>query len=348
MNERSKGIDPRDSPKVSAILPVYNGERYLREAMDSILGQTFTDFELIVVNDGSSDGTNSILASYGDRRVRVLDRPHAGLVPALNLGVLAARGEYLARMDADDRSAPDRFARQVAALDSDPKVAVVTGEVERMDESGAPLGLHPRFNPDELLFELAAGNPVVHGSVMCRRELLPAVPYGEAPEDYRLWIELAKQGRPFAYLEGCIYYFREHRQRHSQVHARSQSLGSLRLQGPLLDELSSKEMTPFDRRFGLVLLGWARLASSAYIAQDTEISRHAIDKLFAMLQKAPLPETADEVRSGIQSILWARCPFWIAIRLLLWRIYHQPREKTAWIDLVNYFKSLASRKKRQK
>src|SRR5690606_198612 len=115
----------KPAPVVSVVMAVRNGERHLREAIDSILHQAYPDFELILIDDASTDRTADILASYGDDRIRVLrnDR-HLGLSASLNRGIREARGRYIARLDADDVAEPERFARQVDFLDRHGEVAV--------------------------------------------------------------------------------------------------------------------------------------------------------------------------------------------------------------------------------
>ncbi len=125
-------------PVISVILPVYNGEAYLALAVDSILVQTFRDFELIAVHGGSTDRSPEILRDFADRdmRVRVVRQDGKGLVGALNQGIALARGELLARMDADDIAHPDRFATQVAFLRGNPDIAVVGSAMTLIDEAG--------------------------------------------------------------------------------------------------------------------------------------------------------------------------------------------------------------------
>jgi glycosyltransferase involved in cell wall biosynthesis len=103
-----------DSPKVTVLMPVYNGEKYLEEAVESILGQTFRDFEFIIIDGGSTDGTPAILARYQqtNNRIRVYYQENQKLVASLNMGCQLARGEYIARMDADDLSLPERLAKR--------------------------------------------------------------------------------------------------------------------------------------------------------------------------------------------------------------------------------------------
>ena len=115
------------SPAISVVLPVYNAEAYVREAVESILAQTFTDFELIIINDGSTDGSGAILRELAarDARIVLVERPNDGLVSALNDGIKIARADLIARMDADDVSMPERFALQHARMVQEPELAVL-------------------------------------------------------------------------------------------------------------------------------------------------------------------------------------------------------------------------------
>src|SRR5207237_10277673 len=131
------------APRVSVLLPVWNGEAFLEQAMESILRQTLSSFELIVIDDGSTDRSAAIAEEFASRdpRMRVLRRPHEGLSAALNAGIAAARGEYVARMDADDISAPDRLRKQVAYLDAHPACVAVGAWSDVVDEAGRQIGL---------------------------------------------------------------------------------------------------------------------------------------------------------------------------------------------------------------
>lgn len=176
---------------VSVVLPIYNGERYLESAVASILGQTFRDFELICVNDGSTDGSQSLLEKLAanDERIRIVSRPNTGIVGALNDGIAAARGEFIARMDADDLSLPERFAKQLAFLQSHPAVVAVGCHVLRIDPEGLPIG--PEEFPTEhatLLrrLRMGEGGKIPHPGVMIRRSALAAI--GGYRQKYQ-WVE---------------------------------------------------------------------------------------------------------------------------------------------------------------
>lgn len=189
------------APRVTVLLCVYNGEGYVREAIDSILAQTYGDFELLIVDDASTDATPAVLASIADRRLRVLqNRENLGLTRSLNIGLRASHGELIARHDADDLSYPDRLARQVAFLDDHPEVAAVGSQFVSISERGRRRPPHLWMKCQTALgirWQLLFENPFVHSSVMFRRNaVLEAGGYDESfrtNQDYELWSRLASR-----------------------------------------------------------------------------------------------------------------------------------------------------------
>jgi len=188
-----------DNPKVSVVMSVYNGEKHLKEAVDSILSQTFRDFEFIIVNDGSTDRTAEILESYHDPRISIVNNErNIGLTKSLNEGLKLAKGKYIARMDADDISLPERLQKQVEFLDAHEEIGVVGTAAFRVDERGKVLSLPAVFTESSVIKEnLLLGNQFVHGSVMLRRECIYTVgPYREEfkyTQDYDLWLRLSEK-----------------------------------------------------------------------------------------------------------------------------------------------------------
>lgn len=190
--------DTSPQPRVSVVMPVYNEERFLREAVDSILSQTFTDFEFIIIDDGSTDGTPDILAQYAQRdsRVRVFRQENSGLVRSLNRAVALSRGEYVARMDADDISLPKRLATQVRWLDSNPEIASLATRTDEIDENGRVVKRGDRYVGSAFIRRtLLRGYSILyHGSVMFRRVCFDRVGgYREEfkrAEDYDLWLRM--------------------------------------------------------------------------------------------------------------------------------------------------------------
>jgi hypothetical protein len=201
---------------ITVLMPVYNVERYLRGALDSVFRQTWQEFELLVVNDGSTDGTRAILAETRDPRLRVIDQPHGGLAAALSRGVAEARGRYLARMDGDDEALRQRLAVQKACLDRAPRVVLVHGPAQAIDADGQPLPL--------VLGDLRASavtkwlllwqNPIVHPTVMLRLSALRAHGLNYRLELFRadefdLWNRLAPHGE-FEAIPEVLHRYRFH------------------------------------------------------------------------------------------------------------------------------------------
>ncbi|WP_153133165.1 glycosyltransferase family 2 protein [Dechloromonas hortensis] len=222
------------TPAVSVVLPVYNGEAYLREAVESILAQTFGDFELIVINDGSKDGSGEILRELAarDPRVVLVERPNAGLVTTLNEGVARARAEFIARMDADDVARPERFGLQYARLVAEPQLGVLGSSIQIIDKVGGFIrqGDYP-VTPAETLRFLEHGCPVAHPAVMMRRDaVLKAGGYRKVfshCEDYDLWLRISELGYCIANLPQPLLNYRMHGANVSAVHREAQELGSI-------------------------------------------------------------------------------------------------------------------------
>ena len=185
-------------PTVSVLLPVYNGAAYLQAAIDSVLAQTFTDFEVIIIDDGSADATPQILAAFTDPRIKSVRQDNAGLVTALNRGIALAQGRYLARQDHDDLSLPTRFEKQVAFLDAHPDHALL-GTRSQIWRGEDPTGRGHDHAVDDasLRFDLLFDSPFVHSSVMMRTDAVRAAggysrdPAHQPPEDYELWSRLS-------------------------------------------------------------------------------------------------------------------------------------------------------------
>jgi len=204
-------------PRISVIMPVYNTEAYLKEAVDSILGQTYTNFELIAINDGSKDGSAAILDHYAriDKRMHVIHQENAGLVKTLNRGLALAKGEFIARMDADDVSFPRRFELQLEAFDANPDAVLVAGGFEIIDEESEFLYREViAANDRDIKRSMLLRNPIAHGSVMFRKSASDKVGgYSDAcgpTEDFELWSRLSLLGT-FIGLEQTIFRWRVNR-----------------------------------------------------------------------------------------------------------------------------------------
>ena len=191
-------------------MPVYNAAPYLRESIDSILGQTYADFELILINDGSTDSSGSIMDSYEDTRIKHIDnKTNAGLVAALNLGINLAQGEFIARMDADDISLPERFARQVEFMDRHPDVGACGtayqyfGDLDRTEI--------PIHDSRKAFTFLSTNSSLGHPTTMIRRSVLNLhsiryeSKYGFAA-DYAFWIRIGQFAKITSLPEPLLLY----------------------------------------------------------------------------------------------------------------------------------------------
>ena len=221
------------SPAISVVLPVYNAEAYVGEAVESILAQSFTDFELIAINDGSTDGSGAILRELAarDTRIVLVERPNDGLVSALNEGIESARAEFIARMDADDVAMPERFALQHARMVKEPELAVLGSLIRWMDRVGNIIELAKQpLTPEAIARCLEQGCPVAHPTVMMRRgAVLKVGGYRKAfphAEDYDLWLRMSDLGYAIANLPRPLLNYRIHDANVSAVNKEVQTLGN--------------------------------------------------------------------------------------------------------------------------
>lgn len=192
---------PDTEPTVSVLLSVYNGASTVPRAIESLLQQTWKDFECIVIDDGSSDTSRTIIETYAqqdERIVPIIDATNQGLTRRLNQGIRLARGRYIARQDADDASLPHRLASQVAFLEKHPHVGLLGTAARIMDAQGHPVGeclINPRTHTEQC-WRLIVANPFFHTSIMVRRQLIIDNPYDESMrygQDFELWGRLLKQ-----------------------------------------------------------------------------------------------------------------------------------------------------------
>lgn len=205
-------------PLVSIVMPVYNCEKYIAAAMDSMLQQSFSNFELIVLEDCSTDNTASILKSYTDKRLRlILNDQNIGLIANLNKGIdlVSSSAKYVARMDGDDISLNDRLEKQVAFLESNPNVDVLAGTVRLIDEHGVDIGTwkedveHTTISGIRSF--LSSNNCIAHPTVMAKAPLLKHFRYEPSQmlsEDYDLWLRCMSQNKTIAKIKEPLVYHR--------------------------------------------------------------------------------------------------------------------------------------------
>ena len=206
------------NPKITVLMPVYNCELYIKEAVDSILNQTFSDFEFIIIDDASTDATVSIIRSYNDSRIYLVEKTfNTGLTNSLNHGLSIAKGEYIARMDGDDVSLPERFLQQVAFLDKNLDVVVCGGyfKIIGMDKI-----ITVPENHEDIKLAMLKDCAIAHPTVMMRKETLKqhSLMYDitkEPAEDYDLWTRLLSIGK-LHNLQKVLLNYRVHNSQVSQ------------------------------------------------------------------------------------------------------------------------------------
>lgn len=223
---------------VSVILPVYNCEKYIFESVTSVLNQTFSDFELLIIDDCSTDATLSIIKSINDARIILIQKPkNSGYTDSLNMAIKLAKGKYIARMDGDDICLPERFAKQVAFLNANREV-ILCGTAIQMIGSDKVLK-HP-VTHEEILVKLCFGTSFCHPSVMVQKEILLENNYDksfEPAEDFELWTRLAFLGK-LANLDTVLLQYREHPNQISNTNTSVQLNNAFRAKLQLLNHLS--------------------------------------------------------------------------------------------------------------
>jgi len=216
-----------NAPLISVLMPIFNAQKDLCAAIESVLHQSFGNFEFLIVDDGSTDQSVEIVRSYDDPRIRLLVQPNnLGLVAALNRGISEARGEYIARMDGDDISLPERLALQCEAM-LNQQLDICGADWAQMDAQGNQFGvLYAPQQLDEVIATLTTTVPYAHGSVMMRKSFLDRhqLLYRSGfSEDYQLWIRFLEQGARFGAVSAVLYLHRSHQQSITSTKFKEQS-----------------------------------------------------------------------------------------------------------------------------
>jgi glycosyltransferase involved in cell wall biosynthesis len=322
-----------DLPLVSVLMPVWNGEAFLAEAIDSVLAQTLSSFELIVVNDGSLDRTGEIVARYEqmDGRVRSCSQQNQGASVALNQGLMLATGKYVARLDADDVCLPDRLARQVELLERDPNLLIVGSAYYLIDEAGQQIDVYQHPGDDtSIRWKMLFHNPFCCSSVTFRAEVLRRYgmrydPHAVPAEDFDMWSRLLEHGRG-ANLPDPLLKYRIH----------PQQLSSSR--GLVMDTMATRISKSNLARLGLCLPEEdVRIMRQLYNGWPQRLTRPELrlcrQQLRALELFARQPDMVPEA-------LWRLHRIWLKRLLLLARA--QPRDLWA-AGLLNELLQLMAR-----
>ena len=243
-------MEQTSAPKVSVLMAVKDGGKYLREAVDSVLAQTFSNFEFIIMDDGSQDGTAQILAEYSDPRVVLLkNKTSIGLTKSLNLGLGKAKGEYIARMDADDISLSGRLAAQVSFLNDHPEVGVLGTAASLIDSQGmvGDIVQYPERHSILCWIMCFFENPIIHPSVMFRKKMIMEVGgYDEkyvTSQDFNLWSRAAEYAN-LANIQDVYLYLRKHEENISHTRYHQQQEFSIKISASLISNNLNYKVQP--------------------------------------------------------------------------------------------------------
>lgn len=238
--------------RVSVLMPVHDGEKYIQQAVESIRSQTYSDFEFIIVDDGSSDNTVPMLEKYAaedSRIVLVFNKTNLGLARSLNYGLDLAKGEYIARMDADDISLPERLAAQVFFLDAHPEVGILGTAASLIDSQGmlGHLIQYPERHATLCWIMCFFENPIIHPSVMFRRKLVVEMGgYDEkyvTSQDFDLWSRMEVSTK-LANIQDVYLHLRKHEENISYTRYQQQQEFSLKISASLISNNLNRIIQP--------------------------------------------------------------------------------------------------------
>lgn len=245
----------KHTPAISINMTVYNGEKYIAEAIRSVLNQTFDDFEFIIIDDGSTDNTSGIIRSFRDKRMMHITNPH-DYIRSLNTGLEKSSGRYIARMDADDIMHPDRLSVQHAIMEAHPDIDVAGTWMYCFDESGSERiwSTHGGY-VDEPLKALLKSCFVLHPTSMVRKSLIDQhhlryQPYLYA-EDYKLWSDAAKYGARFYIDSQLLHYYRISTGQNSSRYKKEQSENTFNVQKDIIACLMEKQTECYSDFLGI-------------------------------------------------------------------------------------------------
>jgi glycosyltransferase involved in cell wall biosynthesis len=229
----------KKNPLISVVLPVYNVAPYIKEAIDSILNQSIQDFEILVIDDCSTDSTLAIIKGFSDERIIIIEKEeNKGLIDSLNLGFKLARGKYIARMDGDDISDLQRFEKQLHILENNPEIKVCGCWLQECGFSNKII--KHKQNHDEIVAKLLLGCSMSLGAVMLVKEWALDFKFDETKvhvEDYDFWVRTAWSGK-FHNIQEILYFYRVHQTQVSSLHTTSQKQGDIYIKLYLLKKIN--------------------------------------------------------------------------------------------------------------
>ena len=274
-----------NSPLVSIVLPMYNAAKYIKECVDSILAQTYSDFELLIIDDGSTDDSVKIVETYKDSRIRLIRNSH-DFIASLNKGIVESRGKYIARMDADDKMKPHRLEKQVEVMETMPEIVLCCSYMQRMGGTDIyNAGIKGRFPHFKSL--LLVGNFISHPTTMMRKDYLKTnelnyrngYPYAE---DYKLWTEIALLGGGLYIVPEPLIDYRVSDSQVSRMHHNTQEASALKIRNELLSYLIEHEGCEYKTDISNLYDNFAALNEKNLIDEGTIFT--VFYRLFSILE----------------------------------------------------------------
>ncbi len=263
----------RFHPAISVLLCTYNAEQYIYKAIESTLQQSFHDFELLIIDDGSTDNTLEIIKSFHDSRVRVIRGKH-NYIKSLNIGMRNCNGKYIARMDADDLMMPERLKRQYSVLQKYPDISVCFSWARKFGLIEGLHGFEIEGKIKNALFWLIVGNYLIHPTAMFRKDFLKEhhIYYKNYPyaEDYKLWVDIAKLGDCFYVIPEPLLQYRTSKTQVSFINREKQMSSKMLIQQEILETLLKRINHPQKRVFIILYQQMLKL-NSAEIVDGEEI-----------------------------------------------------------------------------
>lgn len=295
-------------PKISVIFPVFNAEKYLRDAIDSIIQQSFIDWELIIINDGSTDSSENIIASYSDTRLKYYkNEQNIGLIATLNKAIGLCKGEYIARMDSDDISEKERFKIQIAFLEKNKEYAMCGSYAKIIDENNNVTGklLNLQTN-DYLQINLLFSVPFIHPSMMIRHDVLQNNYFDSEykyAEDYELWCRIARDYK-IANIPDYLLKYRWHTSNISVANSEAQENIKSKI---IRRELHNIGLNPSEKELFLHKITFQQFEAKA---EKSKEAFNDYDQLDSWFQKIIDANKKKYNPSSLIAFLWSR---WIVL-----------------------------------
>lgn len=305
-------------PKITVLMSVYNSEKYLKEAIESILNQTFADFEFLIMDDHSNDDSVRIINNYHDERIKFIrNEVRLGLASSLNKGIRLARGVYIARMDADDISLSTRLERQNDFFDNHKDIGVIGAQAELIDANGKTLGKTQKFTTHALIkWTNLFSSSMLHPTIFARKELLEKNLYNENfsnSQDYELWSRLLKKTR-FENIDECLLRLRIHGRSTSQTLSIPQKEKALSISFHNIKEHIT--LSPDDER----ALRHIRLVTAVSL-RDLCVAGNIYRRLFEAYQNQEQLSTKDKrkIQCHLKSLRWSSVKYYLKSKFIFHR-----------------------------